>query len=226
MTREAVLFFGRPFVKRFALCCRTVACPVLSVTLVYRGQTVGWIWMPLSMEVSLGPCDIVLDGTQLPQKGTQSLPPIFGTFLLWPNGRMDQDATWYGGRPLPRPHCVRWGLSSIPPRKQGHSSPHFSAHVYFGQTVAHRSNCWALVQLVMVRFRLYWVDSALPGIRAVRLDGSEQTVMMHANGETFLDVTVYQVRPTLCTAFIRQSNPFTSTWVRSCLTVRLNHPEN
>ena len=22
---------------------------------------------------------------------------------------MDQDATWYGGRPRPRPHCVRWG---------------------------------------------------------------------------------------------------------------------
>jgi len=36
----------------------------------------------------------------------------------------------------PRPHCVRWGPSSLhpdPPRK-GHSSPHFSAHVYCGQT--------------------------------------------------------------------------------------------
>jgi len=32
--------------------------------------------------------------------------------VLWPNGWMDQDATWYGGRPRPRPHCVRWGLSS------------------------------------------------------------------------------------------------------------------
>jgi len=25
---------------------------------------------------------------------------------------MDQDATWYRGRPQPRPHCVRWGPSS------------------------------------------------------------------------------------------------------------------
>jgi len=25
---------------------------------------------------------------------------------------MDQDATWYGDRPRPRPHCVRWGPSS------------------------------------------------------------------------------------------------------------------
>jgi len=32
--------------------------------------------------------------------------------VLWPNGWMDQDATWQGGRPQPRPHCVRWGPSS------------------------------------------------------------------------------------------------------------------
>ena len=37
-------------------------CPVcLSVTLVYRGETVGWIKLPLSTEVGLGPGDIVLD---------------------------------------------------------------------------------------------------------------------------------------------------------------------
>jgi len=43
--------FGRPFVKRFAQNYRTVvlsACFVcLSVTLLYCGQTVGWIKMPL-----------------------------------------------------------------------------------------------------------------------------------------------------------------------------------
>ena len=40
---QKLLIFGRPFVKRFALCCRTVVCPdclsVLSVTSVYCGQT-------------------------------------------------------------------------------------------------------------------------------------------------------------------------------------------
>jgi len=25
--------------------------------------------------------------------------------VLWPNGWMDQDATWYEGRPRPWPHC-------------------------------------------------------------------------------------------------------------------------
>jgi len=34
--------------------------------------------------------------------------------VLWPNGWMDQDATWYGGRPRPRPHCVRWGPNPPP----------------------------------------------------------------------------------------------------------------
>jgi len=36
---------------------------------------------------------------------------------LWLNGWMDQDATWYGSRPWPRLHCMRWGLSS--PQKGG-----------------------------------------------------------------------------------------------------------
>ena len=47
------------------------------------------------------------------------------------NGSMDQDATWYGGRPRLRTHCVRWG-SSCP--KKEHITYHFSAHVYCDQT--------------------------------------------------------------------------------------------
>jgi len=78
--------FGRPFVKRFALCYLTVVLSVLSVTLVYCGQTVGWIKMPLGMEVGLSPGDTVLD------------------IAL-----------------------------------DGDPAPHFSAHVYCGQTIAHLS---------------------------------------------------------------------------------------
>ena len=51
--------FRRPFVKRFALCYRTVvlyAClSVLSVTFVYCGQTVGRIKMKLSTQVDGDP---------------------------------------------------------------------------------------------------------------------------------------------------------------------------
>ena len=59
--------------------CKTVLpillyrCPVLSVTLVYCGQTVGRIKMKLGVQVGLG--HIVLDGDPAPppQKGAQ--PP-------------------------------------------------------------------------------------------------------------------------------------------------------
>jgi len=72
--------FGRPFVKRFALCYRTVVCVICHV---------------------LSVCDVV---------------------ELSPNGLMDQDATWYGGRPRPRRRCVRWASSS--PQK-GYNTPNF-----------------------------------------------------------------------------------------------------
>jgi len=48
--------------------------------------------------------DTVLDGDPgpLPQRDTA---PNFGPYLLWPNGSMDQDATWYGGRLRPKRQC-------------------------------------------------------------------------------------------------------------------------
>ena len=68
--------------------------------------------MALGVELGLDPVPIVLDGDTAPlrKKRGQSFP-IFGPFLLWPNGWMHQDATWYGGRPQPRRLCVRCGTS-------------------------------------------------------------------------------------------------------------------
>ena len=66
-----------------------------------------------------------------PKRGQS--PPIFGPFLLWPNGWMHQDATWCVARPQPRRLCVRWGPTPLP--KKGRS-PQLSAHVYCGQTAA------------------------------------------------------------------------------------------
>ena len=110
----------RPFVKRFAPCYQTVVCPVcLSVTLVYCGQTVGWIKMKRGKQVGLGPCHIVLDGDPAPspQRGTAPPPPIFGPCLLWPYGWMDQDGTWHGGEPWSRPHCARWVPAALPKKE-------------------------------------------------------------------------------------------------------------
>ena len=79
-------------------------CPVPSVTLVYCGQTVGWIKMKLGMQVGLVPGHIVLDADPAPfRKGTQQPPLskftgagfacvhiIRDQCLLWPNGCMHQ----------------------------------------------------------------------------------------------------------------------------------------
>ena len=89
--------------------------------------------MKLGMQVGLSPGHIVLDGDPAPPpKGAQ--PPIFGPYLLRPNGHMDQDITWYGARPRPRRLCVRWGPCSHSPKREQSPSPQFSAHFYCGQT--------------------------------------------------------------------------------------------
>ena len=101
---------------------RCLSC--LSVTFVHCGQTVGRIKMKHGMQIGLGPGHIVLGVDPLPPpKGAQ--PPIFGPYLLQPNGCMDQDVTWYEARPRCRRLCVRCGPRS--------PSPKFSAHVYCGQ---------------------------------------------------------------------------------------------
>jgi len=46
---------------------------------------------------------------------------------------MDQDETWHGGRPRPRPHCGRWGPNPNP-KKRAQQPPQFLAHVCCGQT--------------------------------------------------------------------------------------------
>jgi len=86
--------------------------------------------MPLGMKVSLVQATLCYMGSQLSLKGAQ--PPVFSPCLLWPNGWMDEDATWHGSRPGPRPHCVRRGPSS--PRERGTAAapPLFTAHVYCG----------------------------------------------------------------------------------------------
>ena len=122
--------------------CLSVCLSILSVTFVHCGQTVGRINVKLGMQVGLGPgphCVRYRDPAPPPQKGVGA-PQIFGLCLLSPNGWMDQDNTWHGGRPQPRRPCgVRWGPSGDP---APHSSPSpLSAHAYCGQTVAHLSNC-------------------------------------------------------------------------------------
>jgi len=100
-------------------------CPLcLSVTLVYCGQTVGWIKMSLGMEIGLGPGHIILGGTQLSPEKEQSRN-------FWPMSvvakRLDSSRCYSVGRyrPRPRRHYVRLSDEdqAPPPKKRGgHSS--------------------------------------------------------------------------------------------------------
>jgi len=135
--------FGRPFVKWFLYAIRLLS--VLFMTLVYCGQTVGWIMAPLSKrgtapnfqpisavakrldvlkiplgtEVDLGPGDIVLDGDPAPPQKKGAHHPQF-----WPI-YCRQMAAWIkmplGGEiGLGPGHIVLHGAQlppSSPPRK-------------------------------------------------------------------------------------------------------------
>jgi len=51
--------------------------------------------MPLGRKVVLDPRDILLDGDPAPLPKRGQIPQVFSPCLLWPNGCVDQDATWY-----------------------------------------------------------------------------------------------------------------------------------
>jgi len=122
--------------------------------------------MPLGMEVGLDPSNIVLDGDPAPHPQKGGTPQIFGPCLLWPNGWMDQDATWYNGRPRPRPHCVTWGPRSPLP-KGAQRPPDFRPMV----TVAKRSPISATVEYL---FGLVTKNVSKEGLRFLML--SQQMV--------------------------------------------------
>jgi len=119
-------------------------CPVclsvlssLSVTLVYCGQTVGWIKMKLGTQLGLGPGHIALD------KEHSSPTPLSkftaAGFACETVGRIR----------MPLGREVGLGLGDIvldgdpapPPRRGTALPPTISVHIYCGKTVAHLSYC-------------------------------------------------------------------------------------
>jgi len=89
--------------------------------------------MKLGRLVGIGPGHIVLDGDPAPRLPKGHSHTIFDPYPLRKNCCIDQDATWYGGRPRPRRLCVRMGPSS-PLSEKGVEPPQFSVHFYCGQT--------------------------------------------------------------------------------------------
>jgi len=67
--------------------------------------------------------------------------PVCDVGVLWPNGWTDQDETWHGGRPRPRPNCVRWGSSSLPKGIQP-LSPIFGPCLLWPNGWMHQDTTW------------------------------------------------------------------------------------
>jgi len=102
------------FSRFWANVCKTVrpilsdrCLPVLPVTFVYCGQTVGCIRMPPGMEVGIGPCHIVLDGDlAFPHGKEHSSPTPLSQFTGPYKPRpMSILAKWLDGSGC---HLVRW----------------------------------------------------------------------------------------------------------------------
>jgi len=86
--------------------------------------------MPLGVEVGLGPGNIVLGG----ERGT---PLQFSAHVYVVVKRRMPLGTEVGLGP----GNIVLDANPTPPPKKGLNSPHFSAHDYCSQTVAHLSNC-------------------------------------------------------------------------------------
>ena len=127
---DLIVVFGRPFVKRFALCYQTVVLFLLSICDVGVLWPNGWMGQEETWH-RCRPRSTPQTGTQLhtPEKGDTI--PNFQPCLLWPKGWMDKDATCYEGRPRPRSHCVRLGPSPSPQKRS--KAPNFRP-MYCGQT--------------------------------------------------------------------------------------------
>jgi len=109
---------------------------------VCRGQMAGCTKMPLGMEVD----NFVLDRDPAPPQKRDIASQIFGSCLLWPNGSVDQDATWYGSRTRPRWHCVRWGQApkqnkGAQPNK-GTQPPIYSPCLLWPNSWMHQDTTW------------------------------------------------------------------------------------
>jgi len=76
---------------RSVFCLSCLSC--LSMTFVHCSQKIGPIKMKLGVQIGFRPGHIVLGGDPAPPFPKGHSPPIFGPYLLRPNGCMDQDVT-------------------------------------------------------------------------------------------------------------------------------------
>ena len=137
--------FGRPFVKRFALCYQTVvclsclSCPVCDINVLWLN---GWMHQDETLHAGRPRpwphCVRWGVGTQLPSpKGGGGTAPI-GPYLLWPSQWQDgsrcQLAREVGLSPS---DTVLDRDPALPAKGEQHPPRLFSAHVYCGHGRQH-----------------------------------------------------------------------------------------
>ena len=98
--------------------------------------------MKLGTQVGLGIGHIMLRGDPTPPPLKGHSPPIFGPYLLLPNGCMDQDVTWFGGRPRPRRLCVIWDPAPHPQKGGGAFPPIFGPRLLWPNGWIDQDDTW------------------------------------------------------------------------------------
>jgi len=88
--------------------------------------------------------------------------PIFGPCPLWPNSCIDQDGTWHGGGPCSRPHCARWGPSSLPKKGDRAPSPIFDTFLLWPNGCIHQDVTWYGRRSQPRRLCVIWGPSPSP----------------------------------------------------------------
>jgi len=176
-------FFGRPFVKRFALCHRTVVlfvclsvCPVYPVCL-WRWCTVtnGWTDQDETWHAGrprLWPHCVRWGLSSPSPNGAQ--PPIFGPNLL-PNDCMDQHATWCGGSPQPRRLCVKWGPQLPSPKRGGTLNFRFTSIV---AKRLHGPKCHLVRKATIMKHTSTWYDRVQVNLHGRNVQISRESLEM------------------------------------------------
>jgi len=150
--RSVHLFFGSPFVKRFALCYRSIVClSCLSVCNVGVLWPNGWMdegetWhggrpWPCPHCFRWGPSSPSPKGYSLPQFSAHGCCGQTAGWIKIPLRRevgLGQGDIVLDGDPASPNHGHMLLMGTL--QKGGHSSQ-FSAYVYCGQTVAHINYC-------------------------------------------------------------------------------------
>jgi len=129
------------------------------------------------------------------KKGAEPSSPIFGPCLLWPNGRMHQDATWYGGRPRPRRHCAGWGPTFTPPKMGAEPPPQFSPHVYCSQTTRWTKTALGIEVCLDPGHTLCYIGTQFPSPKREQMSLIFSPFLLWPNGWMHQDATWYGGRP-------------------------------